>query len=70
MLFNITTSTWDVMDDRNITTSGDTTTLVTIPNPSRFLSPSGQVMVRIRTGDSSNAKWKHSIDLVKVTVAP
>jgi PKD repeat protein len=70
MLFNTGTFSWDVLDDRNIAGGGDVTTMITVSNPSQYLSPAGQVQVRIRTGDSSNQKWKHSIDLVKLTGAP
>jgi hypothetical protein len=70
MLFNLGTSTWDVVDDHNIASGGDTTIGFSVSDPARYLSPSGQVLVRIRSGDTSNVKWKHSIDLVRVTAAP
>jgi parallel beta-helix repeat protein len=70
MLRDTASGSWDVMDDRNIATTADVTTVVTVAIPARYLSASGQVQLRIRTGDSTNVKWKHSIDLVKITAAP
>ena len=71
MLFNFTAAEWEVVDDRVIVSDGDVTTTVAVPNPSRFVASSGQAKLRIRTGDETDeGKWKHSIDLVKITASP
>ena len=71
MLFNFTAAEWEVVDNRVIVSDGDVTTTVAVPNPSRFAASSGQAKLRIRTGDETDeGKWKHSIDLVKITASP
>ncbi len=70
MVFNITTGQWDTLDDRQITSKGDQTVTINVSNPSRYISSSGQVLVRVRSGDVTTSGWKHSIDLVRITAAP
>ncbi|HWO02254.1 MAG TPA: PKD domain-containing protein [Blastocatellia bacterium] len=69
-LFNHSTGEWDLADDRSSTGSDDSTTIVPVSNSSLYFSPSGEVRVRIRTGDVTGGKWKHYIDQVKITAAP
>jgi parallel beta-helix repeat protein len=69
-IFNPSTADWEQVDDRSLMSADDDTTTVTVLNPMRYLSSSGQVRVRIRTGDVTGGKWKHFIDLVKITAAP
>jgi parallel beta-helix repeat protein len=70
MVFNVSTGAWDVVDDRRIDAAGEVNTTVTVANPSRYISASGDVRVQVRTGDVTTLRWKHWIDLVKVTAAP
>ena len=69
-LFNPSTSQWEQVDDRTLTSSVDTTSSVSVHDASRYLSASGQVKVRIQTGDVPGGKFKHYLDLVKITAAP
>lgn len=68
-LLNQSTAEWEMVDDQTFAADNDTTTVSPVSNPSRYLSPSGEVLVRIRT-EAAGGKWKHSIDLVKITAAP
>ncbi|MEW6212237.1 MAG: PKD domain-containing protein [Acidobacteriota bacterium] len=70
MLFNFATGQWDTLDDRRITSKSDQTVLIDVSNPALYISSSGQVRVRLRSGDVTASRWKHSIDLVKITAAP
>jgi hypothetical protein len=69
MIFNVTTGQWDTLDDRSITSKSDQTVTINIENPSRYIS-AGRVRVRVRSGDRATSRWKHSVDLVKITAAP
>ena len=69
-LFNASSGEWDLVDTRTLTTTDETTVSVQVPAPSAYISTAGQVRLRIRTGDTRSAKWKHSIDLLKITAAP
>jgi parallel beta-helix repeat protein len=69
-LQNVLTADWELVDDENIVTRQDFTSLVTVQNPSRYLSSNGEVRLRVRTGEVPDHKWKHFIDLVKITAAP
>jgi PKD repeat protein len=70
LLFNPSSGEWEQVDDRELTSRSDTTTSVVVSNPSRYLSPSGDVRLRIRTSHLANRKWKHFIDHVKITATP
>ena len=69
-MFNPTTGEWEQIDDRSVMSDDDTTNTVSVPNPSRYLSSTGQVRVRILTGDVEGGKWKHWVDLVKISAIP
>jgi parallel beta-helix repeat protein len=68
MLFNVTTASWDLVDDRTITGAGDLTMSVPIANPTSYVTGSGRVRLRVRSGDVGGERWKHFVDLVKITV--
>lgn len=70
LLFNPSTSEWDLIDDRNVASTDDTATLCAVEDAARYLSASGEVRVRIRTTEANGGKWKHFVDLVKITAAP
>jgi PKD repeat protein len=70
MVFNIATGQWDTLDDRRITSKSDQTVAINVSNPSLYISATGQVRVRIRSGDLTTNGWKHSVDLVKITATP
>ena len=59
-----------VLGDAWRNTTSDETLVSPIPDPANYVSPSGQVQIRIRTGDDGSTVWTHSIDLVKITAAP
>jgi PKD repeat protein len=69
-VFNPGTGDWELVDDRTLPTRSETSMTIGVSNPGRFLSSSGEVRVRIRTGDIEGGKWKHFIDQVKITAAP
>jgi PKD repeat protein len=69
-VFNPGTGNWELVDDRSLPTRSETSMTIGVSNPARFLSASGEVRVRIRTGDIAGGKWKHFIDQVKITAAP
>jgi parallel beta-helix repeat protein len=69
-VFNLPAATWEVVDTRDLFTVAHGAFQVSLTNPARFLSPAGQVQIRLRTGESSQTKWKHLIDVVKVTARP
>ena len=69
-LFNFSAGVWELVDERTL---GSTEAIIAfdVSNPSRYLSSSGQIRLRIRTGDSeAGSRWKHFVDLVKITVQP
>jgi PKD repeat protein len=70
LLFNYSSGQWEQIDDREISTKKEITTTVGVTNPARYLSASGEVRVRIKTGDVSGGRWKHFVNLVKITAAP
>jgi PKD repeat protein len=70
LLFNPSTTQWDVIDDRSVMGTADTTTICGVADPRRYLSPSGEVRARIRTTAVTGGKWKHFVDLVKITATP
>jgi hypothetical protein len=39
-------------------------------SPSHYLSAAGEVRVRIKTGDVTGGRWKHFVNMVKITAAP
>jgi hypothetical protein len=69
LLLNQSTGVWEMVDDQTLTSDNDTTTVSSVSDSSRYLSASGEVQVRIRT-EAVGGKWKHSVDLVKITAAP
>lgn len=70
LLFNPSTAEWDLIDDRNVMSAADITTACGVADAARYLSASGEVRVRIRTTRETGGKWKHFVDLVKITAAP
>ena len=52
------------------TTSDETLVTQVLPVDPNYLSPTGEVKIRVRTGDAGGDVWTHSIDLVKITAAP
>jgi len=68
-VFNFTAGVWELADERNIG-SADATIAFDVPNPSRYISSGGQIRLRIRTGDATDFRWKHFVDLVKITTQP
>ena len=68
-LFNPSTADWELIDDRSVTSEDDSTTAVVVSNPAPYVSASGQVRIRIRT-EADGGKWKHYVDLVKITATP
>lgn len=69
-LFNFSAGVWEIGDERAV---GSTEAVVAfdVANPSRYLSSNGQIRLRIRTGDSgTDSRWKHFVDLVKITAQP
>jgi len=69
MVYNYAAGAWTAVSDSILTTS-DTATSVSLMGASAFVSPAGVVRVQIRTGDMSAGKWKHFIDMVKITAEP
>src|SRR6185503_11635822 len=69
-LFNYSSGQWEQIDDREIATKKEVTMTVAVRNPSWYLSAAGEVRVRIKTGDVSGGRWKHFVNLVKITAAP
>ena len=59
-----------VIGDHWLNTTSDETTVTQVPDPGNYISPSGQVQIRIRTGDAGGTAWTHFIDLVKITAQP
>jgi len=70
LLFNYSSGEWESIDDRAITTNKEFNTTVGVANPARYLSAAGEVRVRMQTGDVSGGRWKHLVNLVKITAAP
>jgi len=56
-----------VVGDQWLNSTSDQTTVTPVPDPANYISGSGQVSIRIRTGDNGSTAWTHSIDLVKIT---
>jgi PKD repeat protein len=69
-LFIYSSGQWEQIDDREIATKKEVTITVAAPNPARYLSAAGEVRVRIKTGDVSGGRWKHFVNLVKITATP
>jgi len=69
-LFNYSSGQWEQIDDREITSKKELSTTVGATNPSRYLSAAGEVRCRIQTGDVAGGRWKHFVNLVKITAAP
>ncbi|MEK6301172.1 MAG: right-handed parallel beta-helix repeat-containing protein [Acidobacteriota bacterium] len=67
-LLNQLTGEWETVDDQTFASDNDTTTVSAVSNPARYLAASGKVQVRIRT-EAAGGKWKHFVDLVKITAA-
>ena len=66
MLFNFSAGLWETVDDRSLTGSGDVTTQVDVSNAARFIN-AGEVRLQVRTGDTTSSKWRHQIDLIRIT---
>ena len=70
-VWDYSSGSWSgVIGDQWLNSTSDQTTVTPIPDPANYISGSGQVQIRIRTGDDGNTEWTHSIDLVKITAAP
>jgi len=68
--WSFTTSAWVEVDMRDITTTTDQTTVVTVSNPAPYIS-GGEVRVKIRQGErNTSTAWIWYADLVKITAAP
>ncbi|UCC67955.1 MAG: PKD domain-containing protein [Armatimonadota bacterium] len=59
-----------VVGDNWLNTTSDQTTVTVVPSPADYISPTGEVRIRIRTGDAGGDVWDHFIDLVKITAQP
>jgi PKD repeat protein len=52
-------------------TTSDETLVSNIPDPADYIDPAtGEVKIRVRTGDSTKDTWTNYIDLVKITAQP
>jgi len=69
-LYNFSTGKWIRIDDRDLYSLNDETTLIEVADPQPYLSPTGQVWLSVRTGDRQRDPWDHYIDLVKISAAP
>jgi PKD repeat protein len=69
-LFNYSSGQWEQLDDREISTKKEITTTVGAASPSHYLSATGEVRVQIKTGDALGGRWKHFVNMVKITAAP
>ena len=69
-LFNYSSGQWEQLDDREISTKKEITMTVAALNPALYLSAAGEIRVRIKTGDVAGGRWKHFVNLVKITAAP
>jgi PKD repeat protein len=69
-LFNYSNGQWEQLDDREISTKKEITMTVAAASPSHYLSGAGEIRVRIQTGDVASGRWKHFVNLVKITAAP
>ena len=54
----------------SLTSTSDQTTVIPISDPGQYLYGTGQVKMRVRTGNLDRTEWDHYIDLVKITAAP
>lgn len=66
-LFNFSTNQYDLLAIGSIDFTDNTTTTVSITNPSVYISSTGEIRLQIRTGDSNTPRWKHFIDLIQLT---
>jgi len=69
-MHNYTTGADVLVDDRNITSTSDTTYTVNVSSPAAYRSATGQVQVFIRIGDLSGTAFTLSGDFLKITAAP
>ncbi|HKF58299.1 MAG TPA: right-handed parallel beta-helix repeat-containing protein [Blastocatellia bacterium] len=70
MLYNFSTGAWVEISDSVLPDGLDTTTTVPVPGAGEFISSAGLLRVQVRTGDMSTFKWKHFVDLIRVTALP
>ena len=68
-VWNFTTSEYDQVDDRNMTTTSDQTTVINVSNPAPYISGTGQVQLYVRTGDLGSTTYTLNVDLVKITAS-
>jgi len=67
-VWDYSSGSWSgVVGDQWLNSTSDQTTVTPVPDPANYISGSGQVNIRIRTGDNGGTAWTHSIDLVKIT---
>jgi len=70
-LWDYTTNNWSsVLSDTMLTSTSDQTSVIPISNPANYRSSTGQVKMRVRTGDQTASAWDHYIDLIKITAQP
>ena len=71
-VWDYTSGNWsgDVGDD-TLNSTSDQTTVTPVPDPADYIDPAtGEVKLRVRTGDKTRDAWDHYIDMVKITAAP
>jgi parallel beta-helix repeat protein len=67
MMYNFSSGDWVTMSDSLLSTTADATTAVSVMGAAPFVSPAGVVRVQVRTGDMGGQRWKHFVDLVKIS---
>jgi hypothetical protein len=65
-VFNFSTQSFEFLAQADLRFSSTTTTL-SITNPRRFISDSGELRLQVRVGDMQTEPWKHLIDQVSLT---
>src|SRR5262249_27749587 len=70
MLYDFTAAGWVVVSDSVLEVSGESSTSVNVSNAAAFVSPTGAVRIKVRTGDMSSSKWKHFVNLLRISIGP
>jgi hypothetical protein len=65
-VFNFSTQSFEFIAQADLKFPSTTTTL-TITNPHRFISDTGELRLQVRVGDVQPEPWKHLIDQVSLT---
>ncbi len=69
--YNFTTSQWSgAIGDNMLNSTTDQTTMTVVPDPSLYLSGTGEVRVKIVTGHKIRDAWDHYIDLIRISATP